>query len=217
VNYLLLLGWSLDDRTEDFTREEMIQHFTLERVVKSPASFDPQKLLAFQDRHMQRLDVKKKVALVLPFLQKGGLVSSPPPCDVGPKLKQIVEAAGDRIKLAGDILDYADFFTDDDKLPYDEKAFDKRLRKPPPAAALLKKFRDALAGAEAFDAASLEALMQRFLEAEEVKIGDVIHAVRVAVTGKAVGFGMYETLSILGKERSLARIDRALAKSNPQA
>ena len=56
MNYLLLVGWSLDDSTEDFSREEMINSFTLERVNRSPASFDPVKLQTFQERHMQRLD-----------------------------------------------------------------------------------------------------------------------------------------------------------------
>ena len=74
INYLMLLGWSLDDKTEDFSRDEMIKHFTLERVTKAPASFDPKKLWAFQDRYMQRLPLKQKVAKMLPFLQKAGLV-----------------------------------------------------------------------------------------------------------------------------------------------
>ncbi len=64
VNYLLLLGWSLDDKTEEFTREEMIEQFSLERVNKAPASFDPQKLLSFQERYMQQLPMKQKVARV---------------------------------------------------------------------------------------------------------------------------------------------------------
>ena len=131
INYLMLLGWSLDDKTEDFTREEMIKHFTLERVTKAPASFDPKKLWAFQDRHMQRLPIKQKVAKMLPFLQKAGLVSDPPPCDIGPKLTRIIEASGDRLKIAGDILAYADFFfVPDDLLTYDEKDFDKRVSPP---------------------------------------------------------------------------------------
>ena len=70
INYLLLLGWSLDDRTEFFTRAEMIDHFSLERVNKSPASFDPQKLMAFQAHYMQQLPHKQKVARVLPYLQR---------------------------------------------------------------------------------------------------------------------------------------------------
>jgi len=86
------------------------------------------------------------------------------------------------------------------------------LAKPPRAAELLRGFQARLAAAEAFDAAALETLLQQFLEAEGIKVGDVIHAVRVAVTGKAVGFGMFETLEILGRERCLARIERALSR-----
>ena len=67
-----------------------------------------------------------------------------------------------------------------------------------------------LAGAEVFDAENLDRLLHEFVEAEGIKIGQIIHAIRVAVTGKAVGFGMFDTLAILGKASCLARIDRAL-------
>ena len=99
VNYLLLLGWSLDDKTEFLTREEMIKHFSLERVVKGAASFDPQKLDAFQQHYMNELDAKKKTAFCLPYLQKADLVSSPPPCEISDYLGKIIEAAGDRIQI----------------------------------------------------------------------------------------------------------------------
>ena len=102
---------------------------------------------------MQRLPLKQKVAKMLPFLQKAGLVSDPPPCEVGPKLTRIVEASGDRLKTAGDILAYADFFfVPDDKLAYDEKDFQKRVA-PPQAKELLTKFRDVLAAVEPFEVA----------------------------------------------------------------
>jgi len=211
VNYLLLLGWSLDDRTEDFTREEMIEHFTLERVVKSPASFDPGKLLAFQDRYMQRVPIKQKVALVLPFLQQAGLVDTPPPCDTAPRLARILEAAGDRIKLSADILDYDYFCLPDDKLRYDEKALEKRLRKPEDAVPLLTRFKERLAAVEPFEPEPLERELKQFVEDQQIKIGQIIHALRVAVTGQAVGFGMFDTLAILGRESCLARIEHTLA------
>lgn len=210
VNYLLLLGWSLDDKTEEFTRQEMIDQFSLERVNKAPASFDPPKLLAFQDRYFQRLEIKKKVALVLPYLQQAGHVADPPLCDTGPKLTKILTAAGDRLKVAGDVLQFDDFFTADDALSFDEQALEKRLRKPEAALPLLTKFRSHLAEAEPFAAENLEQVLKSFVEAEGIKIGQIIHALRVAVTGKAIGFGMFETLAILGRESSLARIDRAI-------
>ena len=211
LNYLVLLGWSLDDKTEEFTREAMIELFSLERVNRAPASFDPAKLSAFQDRAMQQLDMKKKVAMCVPFLQKAGLVEDPPACDTAPYLTQILTAAGDRLKVAGDVLDYGDFFTADDALPYDEKAFEKRLRKAPESAELLTRFRARLAECEPFDVETLDRVLHEFVEAEGIKIGQLIHGLRLAVTGKKVGFGVFETLAILGRERCLVRIDRALA------
>ena len=123
----------------------------------------------------------------------------------------VVQAAGDRITVAGDILDFDDFFTADDALVFDEKALEKRLRKPADAVDLLKGFRERLATAETFDAPALEDLLKAYVEERGVKIGQVIHALRVAVTGKAVGFGMFETLALVGRERCLARIDQALS------
>jgi glutamyl-tRNA synthetase len=209
LNYLVLLGWSLDDKTENFTRQQMIDLFSLERVNKAPASFDPKKLSAFQERHMLALPADEKLERTLPYLQKAGLVSMPASAEARQKVAQILQAAGDRIKTAGDILDYGDFFVTD-QLPYDEAAFDKRIRKPAEAAGLLRKFRERLATAGAFDAAALEKLLHDFVQAEGINVGQVIHALRVALTGKAVGFGVFDALAILGRERSLARIDRAL-------
>jgi glutamyl-tRNA synthetase len=137
-------------------------------------------------------------------------VSDPPPCDTAPYVTRIVEAAGDRLKVAGDILDYDDFFVADEQLRYDEPAFDKRIRKPADACELLAKFRGELATIEPFNAERLEQAMHAFVAAQGVKIGDIVHAVRVAVTGKPVGFGLFDTLAILGRERCLVRIDRAL-------
>ena len=215
LNYLLLLGWSLDDKTERFSRQEMIDLFSLERVNRSPASFDPLKLWAFEEAHMQEVPVDTKRDLVLPYLEKTGLVPTALVNDGDAYVTAIVEAAGDRIKVAGDILEFADFFVAEDQLIYDEKAFEKRLTKPAEAAGLLAEFRQVLATQDSFDAESLEQALRDFIAAREIKIGQVIHALRVAVTGKSVGFGMFEILEILGRERCLARIDRALTLAGP--
>jgi glutamyl-tRNA synthetase len=210
VNYLALLGWSLDDRTEYFTREELVRGFSLDRVVRAPASFDPNKLMAFEVHHMLAHPVAQRVELTLPFIRQVGLAEDPVSAETRAKLARIIEAAGDRIKVAGDILDYAGFFLPDDRLVYDGNAFRKALRAPG-ATDLLTRFRDRLAGAGSFDAVALEELTNAFVVAEGIKVGQVIHALRVAVTGRQVGFGLYETLAILGREHCLARIDRALA------
>jgi glutamyl-tRNA synthetase len=211
VNYLVLLGWSLDERTEFFTRQQMIDNFSLERVNKAPASFDPKKLWSFQDHYMQELSVDEKLDMTLPYLERAGVIATPATAESRAKLRQVIEAAGDRIKVAGDILDFEDFFRPDDQLDYDEAGFEKQLRDEE-TAARLDRFRARLAAAPAFFPAALETLLQAFVSEEEIGVGRIIHAIRLAATGKTVGFGLFETLAILGREASIARIDRALAR-----
>ena len=112
------------------------------------------------------------------------------------------------------MLAFDDFFTADADLKFDEKAFEKRLRKPEDAGDLLTRFREKLAACEPFEPEALEVCLKSFVEAEGIKIGQIIHALRVATTGKAVGFGTFETLAIVGRESCLARIDRALKQLN---
>jgi glutamyl-tRNA synthetase len=138
-------------------------------------------------------------------------VPDPTPCEVGPKLMRIVEASGDRLKTAGDVLNYADFFfVAGDKLVYDEKDFQKRVA-PPQAKELLAKFRAILATVEPFEPGPLEEALKKFVEDNQIKIGDIVHTLRVAITGKSIGPGVYDCLAILGRDSCLARIDRALA------
>ena len=213
-NFLLLLGWSLDDKTESFSREQMIELFSLERVLKAPASFDAKKLTAFQQNYMDATDSKVKVASCLKFLQAADLVASPAPCDIADYLGQIVEAAGDRICMAGDILNFDFFFVDDDQMVIEDKPFQKRVVKPETAGFLLGEFKKLLVGTDEseFTVPELEALLDGFCETQSIGTGDVIHALRVGISGKAAGFGTIETMAILGKDRCIKRLDLTLAK-----
>jgi glutamyl-tRNA synthetase len=212
LNYLLLLGWSLDDKTEMLTRDEQIASFTLERVNRAPASFDPKKLLSFQERYMQALPVERRLELALPFLERAGWIGSPPSAGERARAAAVVAAANERLKLAGDVLDYPELFLGDDALEYDEKAFDKRIRNAEGAAALLGELARELAAAPAFDAGAVERLFADFVAARGLGLGQIVHAARVAVSGKSIGFGLFDILAILGRERTLARIERALAR-----
>jgi glutamyl-tRNA synthetase len=178
----------------------------LERVSKSAASFDCQKLWSFQDRHFQLLSLQKKLDMITPFLQKAGFADAP-----RERIQAVLLAAGDRIKVAGDILSFDEFFLPGDGFPYDEKSLEKHLRKDD-APTLLKKFRDQLAAVDPFDIPSLEKQMQDFTTSENIKTNQIIHALRVSVTGKSIGLGLFDTLAILGKEACLARIERTLGK-----
>jgi len=216
LNYLMLLGWSLDGETEILSGPERIAAFTLDGVNKSPASFDPDKLLSFQERYMQALPVDERLARCLPFVEGAGWIDAPADEAARARVRAIVAAAGERIKIAGDVLDYDELFRADDALEYDAKAFEKRIRKPEGAVELLRAMRDALAATSDFSPGSLEALFGRFVAERDLGLGAIVHAVRVAVTGKAVGFGLFDILSILGREATLARIDRALALASAE-
>jgi len=155
---------------------------------------------------MNLLSIDEKTAMTTPYLQQAGLSPDPE------KVKQIVAAAADRIKVAGDILEYTTFFIPAEQLIYDEVAFDKRLQTPPEAAGLLKRFADRLKTLEPFDAPTIEKDLQDFVQAEGVTHAQIIHSLRLAATGKTVGFGLFDTLAILGRTESLRRIEQALGR-----
>ena len=206
VNYLVLLGWSLDDHTEFIDRETMIAEFGFERINKAPASFDPQKLIAFQEHYMSQLPLDARVALARPYVEAAGWSGA------GVDLTQLVAGIGARLKVAGDVLGYPEFFIADDALQYEEKPFRKRLRKPPGVAALVGEYRESLNALARFDAEALEVHTQEFVARRELRMGDIVHAIRVAVTGRGVGFGLFETLHVLGRERVQRRLELALDK-----
>ena len=205
LNYLLLLGWSLDGETEKFTVEEMVKEFTLQRVNKAPASFDPQKLQAFQADAFASLPLEQRVDRCRPFAQKAGLLEDD---RAESTLTEVVEAAGDRLRIAGDILDFDYCFID--QVTFDPKGFQKRICKPADARRLLKSLRDSLTEQTAFGVDDAQNGVHAFCDAEGIELGQIIHALRIATTGKPAGFGMFETLAVLGRETVVTRIDAAL-------
>ena len=228
-NALSRLGWSLDDKTEIMSRETIVENFTLNRVIKSPAGLDPDKLLSFQAHWMGEHPLEDKLNGCLAYLVAAGLVqesgvrgqrssstmlASSRSYEIDDQTKEfigkLIAVIGDRLKVFSDILNFDDFFIADDLLSYDEKAFNKRLKNAPESVQLLRKFRGRLAALDIYDTETTDKLLHDFVEAEGAKIGQVIHALRVAVTGKPQGPGMFDCLELLGKQRCLNRIDRAL-------
>ncbi|MFN0195499.1 MAG: glutamate--tRNA ligase [Planctomycetaceae bacterium] len=211
LNALARLGWSLDDKTEFMTLDFIVEHFTLDRIVKSPAGLDPDKLYSFQTHWMTQLPLDERVSGCLPYLIEAGYIAADPDEEVRRTTRRIIEALGERLKLFSDVLDYEEFFIADDQLKYDEKAFEKRL-KVEGAAGLIREFAGILAGIEPFEATTLDRRLHQFVEEKQLKIGDIIHPLRVAVTGKSVGIGLFECLAILGRDRCLNRINHSLSR-----
>jgi glutamyl-tRNA synthetase len=201
INYFGRLGWSLDDKTELIDQPTMIANFGLDRVNDSPASFDPEKLYWMAGEYLRAAPVERKVEGVLPVLRRAGLNAETT------KVRRVVEACGDRLKIFSDILQYGAFFFRDPV--YDPKAVKQRVQKEG-IPALLREAAQVLAGAEPFEPAALEAKVKALCEAKGAKFGDLNHALRVATTGVMVGPGVFECLAILGKDEALRRIDAAL-------
>jgi glutamyl-tRNA synthetase len=127
-------------------------------------------------------------------------------------LTDVVQAAGDRIKVAGDILEFTEFFVADHAFEYDEAAFEKRIRKPG-VDELITQISAELSELEPFDAKTTDTCVHQFVEKQGIKIGDIIHILRVAITGKPVGLGMFDAMAILGRASCLARLERARKKA----
>ncbi len=214
LNALGRLGWSLDDKTEFFSRDELVRDFTLDRVVKAAASLDADKLMSYQAHWMGELPADERAAGCAGFLSAAGLLPDEPNADDLARVGKVVTAAGDRIRIFSDILDFDEFFVADADIAFDEKAFKKRILKPDNAVELLTVFRDDLAGCDDFTAQGTDTLLHQFVEQRELNIGQIIHGLRVAVTGKAKGVGMFDAMELIGKEGCLARIDRALQQAS---
>src|SRR6185503_6342871 len=147
------------------------------------------------------LPLGEKVGKMIPFLQRAGLVGSQVSAEEEAKVAQIVTALGDRVKVFGDVVLQAKFFFGDEVV-FDEKAFAKRVLAPG-ALGRLQIYRDWLAQRTAFDAATLEKETHDLVTAQGWGLGDIVHAVRVAITGTAVGPGLFDCLAILGQSAVL--------------
>ncbi|MFO0909731.1 MAG: glutamate--tRNA ligase [Isosphaeraceae bacterium] len=209
LNYLSRLGWSYDDTQEIFSRAELIEKFTLDKVNSSPASHDPDKLFWLQGEWMKKLSLDEKVEGVLPYLRKYDLIGD----DVSPALREriaaVVTALGDRLKVFSDIVGLGRYFFTE-TVNYDPDAVKKRLKKDF-VPGMLRELDELLATTEPYDHATLEKAVHDFGEKTGRKMGDVVNALRVAVTGQGVGPGLYDCLVILGRDVCRARIASALA------
>jgi len=208
VNYLVRLGWSLDDKREVFSVEDLKRSFTLERVNPSGAAWDSKKLLWLNAQYIKDVPLAERVRRVIPFLQREGLLPKDVDEAARRRVEAVVEAVGDRLKTFESILDSAAFFFTED-YPYDPKGVAKRLKREY-VPGLLKRLKGVLAEQEPFTVEALEERIRAFAEAEGLSAGKVIHPLRMALTGQTTGPGLFEVVACLGRERAQARIDRTL-------
>ena len=213
-NYLALLGWSPGGDRELMSRDEMARLFTFDRVQSSAAQFDHRKLLWMNGEYMEKLPLEILRQGYRSELERTGLWHNGISQDY---LDSVIKVMEHRVNIWSMVCDSTVFFFTED-FPFDEKSVQKRLMKEG-ALKLLAIVRDAYAKLTEFTASSTEQSMRDLAGAGTnenpipvVGMGDLVHPVRVAVSGTAVGPSLFHMLEVLGKERTLARMDRALAK-----
>lgn len=202
-NYLALLGWNPGDDREIMTREELIAAFSLERVQAKPAQFDFKKFEWMNAEYLKRMPPADYRARFRRELERHGLWS---PAITESYLDRVCALLRERVKCWDEVpLQAGYFFTE--QYPFDADAVRKRLLKDG-ARDHLTALRAAFASLPTFDAPSLEAALRATAEARGVQASELIHPVRVAVTGLPGGPSLFHLLEVLGRDRVLARLER---------
>jgi len=205
VNYLVRLGWSYGDQ-EIFTREELIEKFSLEGVAKTAAVFNPEKLLWLNSQYIMQTPTERLVELVIPFLEKEGLISKENMPDRA-WLTKAVESYKQRAKTLQEFaISMRYYFTED--VEFDEKARNKFLTEK--YLPYLKDIKEGIENMKEFSEEALERLFHDVVERHQTKLRHVAQPVRVALTGSTASPGIFEVVEIIGREKTLRRLQRAI-------
>jgi glutamyl-tRNA synthetase len=158
---------------------------------------------------MSQVDINERLAKCIDWLNAAGLIEDPDTDEVRDFVHRLILILGDRLRIYSDILGYDYFFRD--VIP-DEKSFAKRVQKPE-ALALLRDFRSVLEESRDWSANALEEELKQFVASRNQSTGTLIHALRISITGTPVGPGLFDCLALIGRDRTLARIDAAVRKA----
>jgi glutamyl-tRNA synthetase len=209
VNFLVLLGWSLDDKTEIFSREQLIENFSLERVSKTAAIFNREKLDWMNGLYIRGLSLEDFTRQSLSFLERDLPPEAKRPLDFD-YIKEIAPLIQERAKTLAEVSDLVQFFFVDE-LDHESNPPIGKDMTPESAVRALEVSLKRLEQLGAFDSESLEALLRPLAEELELKTGQLFGTLRVAVTGRTAAPPLFQTMAVLGKERCLGRIETALS------
>lgn len=207
VNYLTLLGWGPGDEREIFDLQETVKLFELEQMSKKAAVYDTKKLTWMNGQYLSQLPLENILPEAKKFFLKDGLVTEQWLEENAEYFVKLVDTVRVRVKTLQEVADAAVYFFKDVEA-YDEKGVSKHFNAD--AAALLEKCAAALEADSVFDLASTEAIYNKIAEENGLSLGKVIHPTRLALTGRTVSPGMFDVMVLLGKEKTIARILKAV-------
>jgi glutamyl-tRNA synthetase len=201
VNYLVRLGWAHGDQ-EEFTREELIEKFTLGAVGKSAAAINSGKLDWLNSQYIKRMDLDELTQRVRPFIEAKGYSIKD-----AVLLRKAVRSLQERVKTLVEMADVSGFYFCEE-IVYDEKAAQKFLQKE--AAEIFQEAMEALSKEESLDKEKAHAMIQRLAETRGGALVKVAQPLRVALTGKTVSPPIDEVMDVLGKAAVSKRLERAI-------
>ena len=208
VNYLMLLGWAPGNDEEILPFDELISRFRLDEVNSAPAFFDIKKLTAFNGEYIRALPVEEFAAACAPWLSAPTAPWAPESFDQA-VFDAVAPLAQTRVAVLSEITKNVDFLFLDEPVD-DEASWAKAMK--PPAAEVLADARAAFATLEPWAADALKDTVEQVGLAHGLKLGKAQAPVRVATTGRTIGLPLFESLALLGRDRTLARVDAALAR-----
>jgi glutamyl-tRNA synthetase len=205
VNYIVRLGWAHGDQ-EIFTRDELIEFFSLEDVGKSAAVFNPEKLLWLNSQYIMKTPTEKLIEMVMPFLVREKIVLEDQTLDKE-WLSKAIETLKERAKTLVELAHSLRFYIAED-VEYEEKAKTKFLNEK--YLPYLIDIKTELEGLDNFVIQKLEKVFVSLVEKHKTKLGNIAQPVRVAITGKTESPGIFEVLEIVGKVKTLKRLEKAI-------
>jgi len=212
-NYLALQGWSYDGVTEIMTRDELIARFTLERIQPSPARWNPEKLRDMNGIYIRKLTTEQLAERVLPFMQRAGLIGELASEEEWSYLISLIPLIHERLEELQEAPELLMFFYRD-VIPgetYNPADLIPKKHDAGQTITLLRAAHKALSQITDWTPPALETTLRALCEQLQVKPGPLFGAIRVAVTGRSVAPPLFDTLAGIGRERSLSRLNAAIA------
>jgi glutamyl-tRNA synthetase len=201
LNYLVRLGWSHGDQ-EFFTRQELIEVFDLEHIGRSAGVFDPEKLLSLNADHIRATPIEGLVVPLKPFLNRHGIT-----VEDGDLLKKVIETLHARSKTLEEMAESALFYFAD-AIEYEEKAARKFLK--PAVLEAMQFLLSQFETLESFSEENLETAFKAVMDQTGLKLGKIAQPVRVALTGRTASPGIFEVAAIIGKDKVISRLQKAI-------
>ena len=212
VNYIAHLGWSSGSNREIFSAEEIAKEFTLDKISKHAAVFSMEKLNWFNSEYLKKMPIDFLTKMLLPFLKEANYIEneenlSPAKNDY---IKEVLKLMQGRIKNFSQFIDYADYFFVD-KINIEPQAFDSVLNKEG-VPGILQALEEKLSAIKCWDEESIENAVRKIASSLQIKGGQIIHPTRVALSGKKVGPGLFELMVVLGQDKTVKRLKKAIEK-----